>query len=456
MPGLTPAGLEIATLADVRDQINTAWRGFFGASMDVSDRSPDGQQIGIVAEVFALLWQLLEAVKSSRDPNQAVGAFLVSLTSLVGTKPVPASFSTVTLALTGTPSTVVPNGSLVSATSTGQQFTTDPSGPITIVAAVAWAGATVYSAGQIVKNSSPSNSYRCLVGGISNPTGGPTTKASDITDGSAHWQFMGVGAGVSFVIARATVTGPIVAVASDIVNLQTSIGGWTGVINLFDATLGADAMTDGQLRVLWQNELARPGTATQAAIRAALLDVGTTTGNGLVTSATVFMNVGDSVDVNGLPGHSVLAMVSGGDDQEIWDTLLANVGAGIRTFGTQIGTSTDANGQLQEMAFSRVGEVDVWVKVTLTKDPNVYPDDGDAQVAAAIATLGNARPDGTDVTSAAVLSRVFTIVGLADCALPLIGTAPVPTLTTTISISLFQRAVFDTSRITVLSSDAVP
>lgn len=454
VPQLTSAGLEVATLADVRDQINSKWQQAFGASMDVSDASPDGQQIGIDAEIFALLNELLEAIVASQDPNKAADAALDALCAITGTKRAGATFSRVTLTLTGTPTTPIPDGSLASTQSTGQQFTTAGAGTATVAAATAWAGSTAYVAGDRRVNAS--KIYLCTVGGTSAASGGPTgsTRGVNITDGSVTWRFLGLGTGYVDVVARATVTGPIVAVAGDIVNIDTPTGGWAtgtgGVVNLLDATVGTNVMTNAELRVRRELELARPGTSPKNAIRTALLDVPD------VTSCTVFSNVTDVTDGNGIPPHSILAMVKGGADQDIWDALLANVADGIRTFGAVIGTSVDDEGTPQTMAFSRVTEINVYVSVTLVVDPETFPADGAAQVKAAIATNGNARDDGTDVTWSWVLAQCFTVAGVLSGDMPLIGTAPSPSVSTTIAISLFQRAVFDTGRVSVTTSNGAP
>ena len=455
VPQLTTAGLQIATLADVRSQINSDWLQAFGASMDVSDGSPDGQQIGIDAEIFALLNELLEAIVSSQDPNKATGAALAAICAITGTKNPGATFSRVTLTLTGTPTATVPDGSLASTLSTGQQFTTAGAGTVTIVAATAWAGTTAYVAGD--RRTNASSIYLCTVGGTSAGSGGPTgtTRGVNITDGGVTWRFLGAGTGFVDVATRATVTGPIIAVSGDIVNIDTPTGGWQpgsgGVVNLLDATVGANELTNAQLRVLREQELARPGTSPKNAIRAAML--GDVAG---VTSCTVFSNVTDVTDVNGIPPHSVLALVKGGADQDIWDALLANVADGIRTFGTVIGTAVDSEGTPQPEAFSRVTEINVYVSVTLVVDANSFPADGAAQVALAIATNGNARDDGTDVTWSWVLAQCFTVAGVLSGDMPLIGTAPSPTLSTTIAISLFQRAVWDTSRVSVTATPGTP
>jgi uncharacterized phage protein gp47/JayE len=453
VPGLTAAGLQIATLGDVRAQINADWQAAFGASMDVSDRSPDGQLIGIVAEVFALFWELLEAINNTLDIDKAQGAFLRALVRLRGTVELPPSFSTVTLTLTGTPTAIVPAGSLASTLSTGQQFATTDDDDGTIVALAAWAASTGYAAGDRVTNAG--NAYVCITTGVSAGSGGPVTTAPDITDNTAHWRFMGVGTGAVDVIGRATVTGPIVAVSGDIANMDSQIGGWEGVINLLDATLGRNTMTDAALRALSEFEIAQPGTSPKDAIRAALLQVGAG-GSNPVMACTVFSNVTDITDADGVPPHSVEALVHGGDDQAIFDALLANVADGIRTHGSVVGTSTDSAGNVHTMKFSRPTEILIYVAVTLLKDPALYPSDGDTQVKTAVATTGNAKPDGTDVVASAILASVFSVAGMLDVSLPFIGIAPSPVLSTTIVVTNRQRAVFDTTRISVSSSNGSP
>lgn len=457
---MTAAGLEIATFADVRDDINTDWRGEFGASTDVSDRSPDGIEIGIISERFALLWELLEAINSSQDPNKATDALLDALCALTGTKRRPASFSTVSQTLTGTPTSPVIAGSLVSTVSTGQQFLTTEDA--TIAAAIAWVALTTYTAGDRVTNTVTADGiYLCVTGGTSAASGGPVGVDPDPdvldTDGTVEWRFLGEGTGFVDVVARATETGPIVAAAGDLTNRDSPAGGWLGTVNVLDATPGRNRMTNAELRVQRVLELARPGTSPKDAIRVALLDVGKGTDNP-VTSATVFHNITDITDADGVPPHSVEALVLGGENQEIWNALLANVAAGIRTHGTEIGTAIDRSGTAQPEAFSRTAEIQIYESITLVKDPGTYPADGDDQVKLAIATRGNAKPDGTDVVSAAQLAAVFDVPGVISCDLPLISAAPttVPVATTTIAISLRQRATYDTSRISVTSTDGVP
>ena len=51
------------------------------------------------------------------------------------------------------------------------------------------------------------------------------------------------------VAARSVATGPITGAARDIATIYTPVGGWSSVINVADAILGADEQTDESLRV---------------------------------------------------------------------------------------------------------------------------------------------------------------------------------------------------------------
>ncbi|MFA4972526.1 MAG: hypothetical protein WC683_07915 [bacterium] len=56
--------------------------------------------------------------------------------------------------------------------------------------AVSWAASTAYEIGDIVSNgATPLKLYTCITAGTSAGSGGPTTTAADITDGTAHWSY---------------------------------------------------------------------------------------------------------------------------------------------------------------------------------------------------------------------------------------------------------------------------
>lgn len=446
MAGLDPTGFTALTLTEIREQLNEKLRSAFGPSIDLSDESVLGRVVGIFAEMLALLWELAEAIYSSRDPDKATGQALEALSALTGTIKNSARRSVTTLTLTGTPSTAVLSGSRAKTASTGVLFRT--TADATLVAVAPWTPSTAYAVGDRVTNSS--RVYLCSSPGTSAGSGGPSTTGQGIADGGAQWDFLGAGTAAADVAAESSDTGTIIAVARDLTVIDTPVAGWQGVTNITDATPGSGTESDEALRVRREQELAGSGGPAIDAVRAALLDV-----DG-VTAVTVFMNVTSETDADGLPPKSVEALVQGGDEQDIFDALLATVAAGIETHGTVTGSATDSQGTTHVIKFSRPAEITVYASVTLSKDPGAYPTDGDARVESAIVAYGDAQPTGKNVVSSAISAQCFAVAGVLDVTSVLISTTPGPVSSATIPVNVRQLAVYDTSRITVTSSDAVP
>lgn len=456
--GVLPEGFLIKTEDQILDEMVAELRVSWGASYDFTVNSPDGQFLRTVArQISKGGWQLGQAVYKSRDRDSATGQALAALLLLTGSQWPEAARSTVTLTLTGTAATVVPTGSIVSTASLGDRFETTAEG--TLAALTAWANTTAYVLGD--RRSNGGNSYVCTTAGTSAGSGGPTTTSDDITDGTVHWRYLGLGAAAVDVTAQSVETGAILALSGDLTVMDTLVSGWQGVINLLDADPGRDRGTDAEARQVAEDDVFRAGATVPDAIRQTLLRV---TG---VESVTVFYNNTDVTDGDGVPPHAVECLVTGGADQDILDALLAEcIAAGIATHssgaGAVTGTAEDDEGVSHTVAFSRPTEVNIYVAVTLVKiahddaDPESYPTDGDDEVKAVIVAYGDGRPTGWDVRSSKVAAQANGVAGVLEVTACYIGTAPAPVAPTTIAISTRQRAVFDTSRITVTSSDGTP
>jgi hypothetical protein len=77
-------------------------------------------------------------------------------------------------------------------------------------------------------------------------------------------------------------------------------------------------------------------------------------------------------------------------------------------------------------------------------------------VEAAIVAYGDAQATGKNAVSSSLVAQCFTVPGVLEVTSLFIGLAPAPVSTATIPISLRELAVYDTSRITVSTSDGVP
>ncbi len=449
--GLTPFGFVRKPLLVIKAEIEAAWRVAFGASIDVSPSTPDGQIIGIVAEREALVWELAEIVAGMMDPDKASDRLLEVLCLLTGTYRTLAKKSTVMLTLTGVDGTFVNAGSRAHAQSTGVVFATTTGA--TIVALTAWAPNTLYAIGD--KRTNANRCYVCITGGVSAGAGGPASTDVDITDGGAHWRYMGEGTGAVSVLSSSVDVGPIVAVSGDLNAIDTRVSGWQSVINLLDATPGSYKMADQDLRILREKEVAAGGTGPIPAIRRALLQLG-------VDTATVFYNNTDHTNVDGVPPHSVEAMVEGGADQDIIDRLFDNVAGGIGYYGSGpgavTGTHTDSQGNVHTISFTRPELVPIYINITVHVDAESFPENGVDLIKLAISSWGELQPSGRDARLTAIASPALSVPGVLDWdpAATFIDDAPSPTTGATVVISKRQRAAYDTSRINVTVVEIEP
>lgn len=442
--GLFPEGFVPARTADIRAELEEGIRGEFGRSLPLGDDTLLGFLVGIISERLGLAWEVLQQIYGAMDPNKAVDDLLRVVCSLTGTFEIPASSSTVHVWLCGDDGTVVAAGAVGSTASTQKRF--DTFADATIVALDLWSAGAAYVEDDRVTNAG--RCYICIEGGIAAGAGGPTTTDDDIVDNFAHWRYLGEGGAAVRVTATSEDTGPIVATAGDLTVIETPAAGWNTIRNIEDAKPGRGKMTNQDLRLLREAELAQPGTGTPDAIRAALLGI-----DG-VTNVTVFFNNTAVVNADGMPPNSCEALVQGGDDQTIFNVLWSNVPIGIATVGTTGGTALDAEGVIQAVRFSRPTEVPIYVIVDLIKDAKTYG--GDALVKQAIAAWGAAQRTGKDAVASAIGAQSFAAGGVLDVTSTKIGTAPAPGASVTIAISDRELATYDTGRVTVNATNGTP
>ena len=88
-----------------------------------------------------------------------------------------------------------------------------------------WTGSHTYTRGSIVSNSS--NYYVCSVGGTTASSGGPTTQAYGIVDGTAAWDFIGATASSGVTVLAdytvGTTSGFDVVIGNTNVQIGTSV-----------------------------------------------------------------------------------------------------------------------------------------------------------------------------------------------------------------------------------------
>lgn len=203
--GISSTGFNRKRLDLLLFELDAEMKAVFGENFNVSPESPDGQVNGVISESNANLWELAEEAYNAYNPSAATNVSLSNLVQLNGIIRFPDTSSRVQLTLSGTPTTVILAGNLVSTSDTNVQFETE----------------------------------------------------TDATIG---------GGGTVTVFASAVITGPLEAAAGTLTVIETPITGWDSVTNVSDATLGVDEETDIELRARRVQSVARDAQAIIDAI----------------------------------------------------------------------------------------------------------------------------------------------------------------------------------------------
>lgn len=205
------------------------------------------------------------------------------------------------------------------------------------------------------------------------------------------------------VVATATCanSGAVAAVAGSVNGINTPTRGWASVTNPLAATVGIEAETDAELRVRQSQSVALASLTPFAAVDGAIANV-----EG-VTRHKLFENDTETTDANGLPAHSISAIVEGGDATEIANTIRSTKGQGVSTYGTTAVIVTDKYGNPYTIRFSRPVDVPIYVSITIQALTGYSSEVGD-EMKAAVAAYINSLAIGDSV----LLSRVYSPANL--------------------------------------------
>ncbi|MBP30412.1 baseplate J/gp47 family protein [Methylobacterium sp.] len=172
-------------------------------------------------------------------------------------------------------------------------------------------------------------------------------------------------------------------------SIATVQRGWQSVTNLAAAAPGEPVESDSALRQRQSVSTAIPSQSLLEGLYGTLLAV---TG---VIRCRMYENDTDYTDANGLPGHSICAVIDGGDAQVIADLIRRKKG-NAGTYGTTVMQSTDAAGIVRNIAFSRSTEVPISYALQIRKLGS-YTAKTDLDVRAALSDWTNALGIGNSV-----------------------------------------------------------
>ena len=388
--GLTSAGFRRPTYNELLDALEHKARELFGATANLTVRSPLGLFLRIFAWILNILFSVLEDVYNSRFVDTAVGTSLLNLGRAIGLRVLSAQKASGYIMVTGPPGVIVPAGWLVE-TAAGIQF----------------------------------------------------FAVSDTEIGAE---------GTVMVPFRCTSTGPDGNVAADTITTITnpgSVAGITAVTNPAAFTGGRERETDEEFRDRYYASVDYAGGVNADAIRGEILQ--NVEG---VYAVIVYENDTDEEDSDGLPAHSIEAVVYGGLDGDIAKQIFRRKAAGIQTHGGKSVSVLSDSGATYTIKFSRPTLVDVWVKITdLVTDEDKFPTNGKALIKAAIIDyIGSDANGGTTIGEDIYYNRlpavIYTVPGVLDFELKISSDGSAYNYDN-IEISSRQKAVTAESKVSI-------
>jgi uncharacterized phage protein gp47/JayE len=212
----------------------------------------------------------------------------------------------------------------------------------------------------------------------------------------------------------ATKKGSIAAPIGSLVDIHTPVSGWLSANNLNAAKIGNNLESDVDLRYRRKESVKLGGSGTVEAIRANLLNL-----KG-VTAVTITENTSDRM-VDFIPPHSFRALVTGGDDLQIAQTIWQKKPAGIKSDGDLAVATTDSSGLEQVVKFSRPTKHFIYAKIIVTRTVH-FNEDCIPTMRRRIVDQINRSGVGANVILKALFLSIFSEKDIANAVINLGGT----------------------------------
>lgn len=198
-------------------------------------------------------------------------------------------------------------------------------------------------------------------------------------------------AGSILVTGLCTKQGAIPAAVGTVTTIATPTLGWSTVSNPSAASLGAPVETDAQLRQRQTVSVGLPAlTVLQSTLAAILALPG-------VTGARIYENDTNATDANGLPPHSIAAVVNGGNVSDIASAIALKKTPGAFTYGTTTQVVTDNAGVPHTINFFIPSKFPITVAVTIKAFTGFSTATGQALRQAVVDYINNVLTIGQNV-----------------------------------------------------------
>jgi len=241
--------------------------------------------------------------------------------------------------------------------------------------------------------------------------------------------------GSTSVTVTAQVAGNISAPAGTINTINTAQYGWQSFVSTSNATTGTAVETDDALRT---RQALSVDTQAVGILQGMLGAIGNVPG---VTRYTAYQNATNATDSNGLPAHSVSAVVAGGSSAAIAAAIQSREWPGMTTYGTTSVSVSNSYGDPETINYFTLATQQIYFAVTIKALPTYVSTTG-TLIRNALVNFVNALEIGEDVyhsqavAAASLINQAeggtFYITSL------FLGTAAIPTTTTNITIPFNQ------------------
>jgi uncharacterized phage protein gp47/JayE len=192
------------------------------------------------------------------------------------------------------------------------------------------------------------------------------------------------------VTATAQNVGDITADANTVTSIYTPTLGWQTVNNSSASSAGAPVESDEDLRLRQAASTANPSLTVLEGTYGAIANL---TG---VTAVQVYENPTGTTDGNGLPPHSISAVVAGGDAMAIAQAIADHKTPGCATYGSTTETVYDNHGMPLVINFYVPTPAVISIQVVLTPFQG-WSTDFEADIASALAAQINSTSIGDTI-----------------------------------------------------------
>lgn len=206
------------------------------------------------------------------------------------------------------------------------------------------------------------------------------------------------------VTAICNTLGAIEAVPGSITKIMTPTKGWISVTNEVPAVIGAPVELDETLKKRQSFSVAIP---SQNMLDGVIGGIAAVEG---VKRYKAYDNDTNVTDVNGIPGHTIAAVVEGGLDAEIAEQIFLRKGPGAGTYGDVSTEYIGSDGEMNTIRFFRPVYAYVDVQVSIRRNAGYVPDFKE-QIEHAIRIYLEELDIGNDVTTTGALASVLSLLG---------------------------------------------